>query len=99
VRPRPSPTPLRATTRTAILEGAPPATCSERGDFGPEGTFDEVTIARVWGNSPSEVFIALREQRIQVAQTSVGYAITHVLVDDCGSWRVYWFDGQELARL
>jgi hypothetical protein len=66
----------------------------------PPGVFEQVIIETIWGNSPTELFIALYERK----ETVVSYepdsvTISDVPPDSCGEARIYWFDGQRLGRL
>ena len=63
------------------------------------GTYEQVTIERIWGNSPTEVFIAVEERKETMTIVSNGATYSDVGPDSCGQFRLYWFDGQGLGRL
>jgi hypothetical protein len=66
----------------------------------PPGVFEQVIIETIWGNSPTELFIALLERKETVVSYAPGSATYNdVPPDACGEARVYWFDGQRLGRL
>jgi hypothetical protein len=64
------------------------------------GTYEKVLIERIWGNSPTELFIAVQERKeTKTLVGSNGATYSSVGPDACGQFRVYWFDGQGLGRL
>ena len=64
------------------------------------GTYEQVIIQKIWGNSPTELFIALYERKEHLTPAAGG-GVTYndVPPDSCGEARMYWFDGQHLGRL
>ena len=72
-------------------------------DQNPEsvpGIYEQVIIDKIWGNSPTELFIALYERKEHLTPARGG-GVTYddVPPDSCGEARLYWFDGQRLGRL
>jgi hypothetical protein len=64
------------------------------------GTYEQVSIQRIWGNSPTELFIAVEERKETMTLVgSNGATFSDVGPDSCGQFRLYWFDGQSLGRL
>jgi hypothetical protein len=64
------------------------------------GIYEQVIIQKIWGNSPTELFIALYERKEHLDPASGGgVRVNDVPPDSCGQARMYWFDGQRLGRL
>lgn len=64
------------------------------------GTYEQVEIENIWGNSPTELFIAVQERKeTKTLVGSNGATYSEGGPDSCGQFRIYWFDGQRLGRL
>jgi len=59
-----------------------------------------LSVRSVWGNSPSEVFIAIQNYRLEQRVDDQGSVSTlPVPADSCGAIRILYFDGQRLGVL
>jgi len=64
------------------------------------GVYEQVTIQKIWGNSPTELFIALYERKEHLtAAPGGGVTYNDVPPDSCGQARIYWFDGKRVGPL
>jgi hypothetical protein len=73
--------------------------CDQDPETSP-GIYEQVIIMKIWGNSPTELFIALLERKaILTDAPGGGVTYNQILPDACGEARLYWFDGQRLGRL
>jgi hypothetical protein len=81
-------------TLDTVIDGP----CAQDPESAP-GTYEQVIIAKIWGNSPTELFIALYERKEVLGTVPGGITVSHVQPDSCGEARMYWFDGQRLGRL
>jgi hypothetical protein len=78
-----------------IIEGP----CSQDPESS-SGTHEQVIIEKIWGNSPTEVFIgAIERKETMVNAPGGGVTSSQITPDSCGEARLYWFDGQRLGRL
>jgi hypothetical protein len=58
------------------------------------------SVRSVWGNSPSEVFIAIQNYRLEPRVDDQGSVSTvPVPADSCGAVRILYFDGKRLGVL
>jgi hypothetical protein len=81
-----------------LIDVVLPGPCLEEGIS--MGIFEQVVIARIWGNSPEELFIALMERKeTRTPAVNGGMLINQYAPDACDQTRLYWFDGQRLGRL
>jgi hypothetical protein len=71
--------------------------CSQDPESSP-GIYEQVIIEKIWGNSASELFIALYERKETLTNAPGGGTTSNDIPPDaCGQARLYWFDGQRLA--
>ena len=73
--------------------------CDQNPETSP-GIYEQVIITKIWGNSPTELFITLLERK-ETLTNAPGGGVTYndIPPDSCGEARLYWFDGQRLGRL
>ncbi len=63
------------------------------------GTWEHVSFGALWGNSPTEVFVVVDQERYQQTLNNDGSLEASSTYPECGRSRLYWFDGARLSPL